>query len=106
MTLMLEREGHTVSTAAGGREAEELCRTENFDLIFMDLQMPGIDGFEATRCLRVQEATSGRRAQIYALTADARKELGPQCREAGMDGIRTKPVSIAEINRLFAGLPG
>jgi len=104
MTLMLQREGHTVRTAAGALEAEAICRTENFDLIFMDLQMPEIDGFEATRRLRALEAASGRRTHIYALTADARKELGPLCREAGMDGILTKPVRIAEINRLFAGL--
>jgi CheY-like chemotaxis protein len=106
MTLMLQREGHTVRTAPGSAEAEELCRTEVFDLIFMDLQMPEIDGFEATRRLRAQEAGTGRRTPIHALTADARKELGPQCREAGMDGILTKPVRIAEINRLLGKLGG
>jgi CheY-like chemotaxis protein len=106
MTLMLEREGHTVRTAPGANEAEVLFRAEHFDLIFMDLQMPGIDGFEATRRLRALEAGTGRRTPIHALTADARKELAPLCHEAGMDGILTKPVRVVEIRRLFATLAG
>jgi CheY-like chemotaxis protein len=100
--LLLEQAGHTVVTATGVEEAERLCRDARFDVIFMDLQMPGIDGFEGTRRLRAWEATQGYRTPIYALTADARKELTPICAEAGFDGILTKPVRMASFNRVLA----
>jgi len=104
MTLILERDGHTIKIAASADAAETLCRTERFDVVFMDLQMPEVDGFEATRRLRALEASQGHRSHIFALTADARIEVRSKCSEAGMDGILAKPVRKAQISHLLAGL--
>ena len=83
---------HVIDSAGNGREAVEKWRQGGYDLIFMDVQMPVMDGLEATRLIRGFEAGSGRRVHICAMTANAMKEDGPICREAGMDSYLAKPV--------------
>jgi CheY-like chemotaxis protein len=90
-TRMLERLGHIVTLAENGREALEAVRTHPFDLILMDIQMPEMDGLEATREIRAWE--SGRaRTPIIALTAHAMDSHRGECEAAGMDSFITKPI--------------
>jgi len=89
---VLERHGHSVVTAANGREALELLEDAVFDLVLMDVQMPEMDGFEATRAWRLREAQTGCHVPIIAMTAHAMKGDEDRCLEAGMDAYVTKPV--------------
>ena len=83
---LLEKRGHTVAVAGNGLEALAALRKESFDLVFMDVQMPEMDGFEATAAIREEETKSGRHQQIIALTAHAMKGDRERCLAAGMDG--------------------
>lgn len=87
--------GVQVSTAENGYSAIELCGERNFDLIFMDVQMPGIDGLETTRQLRANEGTL--RTPIIALTAHAIDEQKTRLLLAGMDDFLSKPVTEADL---------
>ncbi len=89
---LLEKRGHTVSVAGDGRDALALFDREPFDVVLMDVQMPQMDGFEATAALRAKENETGRRVPIIALTAHAMKGDEERCLQAGMDGYITKPV--------------
>jgi two-component system, sensor histidine kinase and response regulator len=89
---ILEKRGHHVTVAANGREAVAASQQSRFDLVLMDLQMPGMDGFEATAAIRQQEASSGTRLPIIALTAHAMATDRERCLAAGMDGYIAKPV--------------
>jgi len=91
---LLEREGHSVVIANNGREAAEKYGAEHFDLILMDVQMPEMDGFEATAKIRAQEQGTARHIPIIALTAHAMKGYSEQCLAAGMDGYVSKPFTI------------
>jgi CheY-like chemotaxis protein len=93
---LLEKRGHKVTTANDGREAVEAARKQPFDLILMDIQMPNMDGFEATSAIRALQAGSGRRTPIIALTAHALTGDREKCLQGGMDGYVTKPIQ-AEI---------
>ena len=90
---MLESLGHQVTIAADGRAAVELCRQRRYDLVLMDIQMPDMDGLQATREIRRQEAP-GHRQLVYALTAHASIEDRQHCESAGMDGFLEKPITI------------
>jgi signal transduction histidine kinase/ActR/RegA family two-component response regulator len=90
-TAFLTRRGHTVAIANDGLDALAQATAENFDVILMDLQMPRMDGLEATRRIRAAEEASGRHARIVAMTAHAIKEDLSACMDAGMDGYITKP---------------
>ena len=107
--LLLEKVGNTVVVAGDGAQAVELCRHEPFDLILMDMQMPVMDGLEATRRLR-QLAHPNARVPIVALTANALDEDRQRCLEAGMSGFLTKPIvrqTLVEMLRLhLIGLIG
>jgi len=96
---LLEHRGHTVAIAGNGREAVEICQREVFDAILMDVQMPEMDGFEATALLRSRERGSGRRVRIVALTAHAMKGDEERCLKGGMDGYVCKPIKPDELFR-------
>jgi two-component system, sensor histidine kinase len=92
---MLDQLGVEVVMASDGEEALSCACTESFDLILMDMHMPGMNGLEATRALRVSERTQGRvPVPIVAMTGGDERQDGPACREAGMDGFLAKPFSL------------
>jgi PAS domain S-box-containing protein len=86
---LLEKMGHTVDLAVNGIEAVDKASREEYDLVFMDIQMPMMDGLEATR--RIRRLPSGASVPIVALTAHALTEERQRCEEAGMNGFVTKP---------------
>ncbi len=104
---VLEKAGHEVIVANNGREAVELSGREAFDLILMDVQMPEVDGFEATSRILVREKnhSGATHVPIIAMTANAMKGDQERCLEAGMDGYVSKPVKrsllFAEIERVL-----
>ena len=99
---LLRRRGHTVTEVTTGNDAVQAMLETNFDLLLTDIHMPGMDGIEATRAIRVGEQRSGRaRTPIVALTADALEAGKRSCKEAGMDGFLTKPVDPAELEEMF-----
>ena len=89
---LLEKQGHAVTAASDGREAIALFERQAFDLILMDVQMPGMDGFEATAAIREMEKFKGSRIPIVALTAHAMSGDRERCLASGMDGFATKPI--------------
>ena len=93
----LEKAGHSVTVANNGREAVAAVNRERFDLVLMDVQMPVMDGFQATTQIRQQELGSGRHQQIVAMTAHALKGDRERCLEAGMDGYVSKPIRNSEL---------
>jgi two-component system sensor histidine kinase/response regulator len=96
---LLEKQGHTVVVAGNGREAVEATAREPFDLVLMDVQMPELDGLEATALIRAREQTHGGHVPILALTAHAMKGDRERCLEAGMDGYLSKPIQTQEFVR-------
>jgi CheY-like chemotaxis protein len=89
---LIRKHGHAVTVANNGCDAIELLQKQTFDLILMDIQMPEMDGFEATSIIRQREAGSGIRVPIIAITAHAMKGDEENCLEAGMDGYLSKPI--------------
>jgi CheY-like chemotaxis protein len=96
-TRVLEKRGHTVTVAMSGTEALAAMETRSFDLVLMDVQMPGMDGFQATGIIRTRELALGRHTPIMAMTAHAMKGDRQRCLQAGMDGYVSKPINIAEL---------
>jgi PAS domain S-box-containing protein len=94
---ILEKRGHSVMYAANGREAVHAAEREAFDLIFMDVQMPEMDGFEATRLIRQSDEKNGRRTPIAAMTAHAMAGDRERCLAAGMDHYLSKPLDKADL---------
>lgn len=90
---MLQGLGHRVSIASHGREAIEACQHKQFDLVLMDIQMPNMDGLEATQAIRQHEQGTHKRQRIYALTAHATARDRQQCEAASMDGFLVKPIT-------------
>jgi CheY-like chemotaxis protein/HPt (histidine-containing phosphotransfer) domain-containing protein len=90
-SAVLRKLGVEVELAGNGAHALEMVLEEHFDLVFMDLHMPEMDGLEATRAIRAAEATTGRRTPIVALTASVMQETRNECVAAGMDGFVPKP---------------
>ncbi len=104
---LLEKRGHSVVTARNGREALATLEAQPFDLVLMDVQMPEVDGFEATRLIREKEKTSGGHLPIVAITAHAMKGDRDRCLEAGMDGYVSKPIEPRTLIETIEGLvPG
>lgn len=93
---LLEKMGHQVTLAADGEEAVAAVLENRFDLVLMDIQMPNVDGYEATRRIRASESPDALRLPIIALTAHAMKGEDERCREAGMDGHLSKPIAVPE----------
>ena len=100
---LLERRGHEVTVVADGHGAVAAVEREIYDLVLMDVQMPGMDGFEATAIIRQRESGTGRHLPIFAMTARAMKGDAEQCRLAGMDGYLPKPVRSADLYALVDG---
>jgi two-component system, sensor histidine kinase and response regulator len=94
---LLERRGHTVVLANNGREALAALEREAFDLVLMDVQMPEIDGLEATATIRARERDTGAHLPIIAATAHAMEGDRQRCLAAGMDGYVTKPIRLDEL---------
>ncbi|HEV2197890.1 MAG TPA: response regulator [Candidatus Acidoferrum sp.] len=104
---LLEKRGHRVVVAANGREAlaaleKAALEKETFDILFMDVQMPEMDGFEATAAVRKKEKSSGLHQMIVALTAHAMKGDHEKCLAAGMDGYLSKPIRPQELDDVLA----
>ena len=93
-TKILTRSGHNVAIAVNGEQAVKMSQQQKFDLLLMDIQMPVMDGIEATKAIRGR----GDAVPIIAMTASAMKGDYEACIEAGMDGYMSKPINIAEIN--------
>ncbi len=89
---LLSQFGHELIVAADGEEALAALEKDRFDLVLMDVQMPNMDGLEATRVIREAEKTSGKHLPIIAMTAGAMKGDQQRCVEAGMDGYVSKPI--------------
>jgi PAS domain S-box-containing protein len=99
---LLRRRGHSVMEVTTGNAAVQAMLEGRYDLLLTDIHMPGMDGIEAARAIRMGEVRSGRaRTPIVALTADALEDGKKACREAGMDGFLTKPVDPAELEEMF-----
>jgi signal transduction histidine kinase/DNA-binding response OmpR family regulator/integral membrane sensor domain MASE1 len=99
---LLERRGHLVEVAANGREALDAMEKGSYDLVLMDVQMPEMDGIEATAQIREKEKLSGAHQRVVALTAHAMKGDEERCLAAGMDGYLTKPIRPEELYELLA----
>lgn len=105
----LTKAGHKVTVANNGQEAVELWAAHSFDAVLMDIQMPVMDGYDATAEIRRRESSSRRHTPIIAMTAHAMKGDKEKCLEAGMDGYVTKPIKtkvmLAELTRVFDNFP-
>src|SRR5215472_327188 len=99
---ILERLGHRVRVVNDGKEAIRQAQAEDFDLIFMDVQMPEMDGLEATTAIRAAEAGTGKHVPIVAMTAHAMKGDREKCLDAGMDGYLSKPIRIDELKQALS----
>jgi signal transduction histidine kinase/CheY-like chemotaxis protein/HPt (histidine-containing phosphotransfer) domain-containing protein len=102
--IILEKRGHVVRLASNGREAVQLQREASCDAIFMDMQMPELDGYQATREIRAQEQGGLRRTPIVAMTAYALQGDRDKCLAAGADAYLAKPARPAEILALLEQL--
>ena len=100
MHLILTREGHTVDVAGNGLEALDAVKQNRFDIVFMDLHMPDMDGMEASRQIRAWEKGDSH-TFIVALTASYLPEIGEALFEAGMDNYISKPLDVAQVQRLL-----
>jgi signal transduction histidine kinase/CheY-like chemotaxis protein len=96
-TRILQKMGHTVTLAGNGAEAVRAHASVHFDVILMDVQMPEMNGFEATAIIREREAKTGEHVPIIALTAHAIQGDRERCLEAGMDDYLTKPLSVTAL---------
>ncbi|MGQ9793359.1 MAG: PAS domain S-box protein [Anaerolineae bacterium] len=103
---MLEKLGYRVDVVANGLEAVRAWQTIPYHLILMDVQMPEMDGFEATMLIRKQERGTGRHVPIIAMTAHAMKGDRERCLEAGMDGYIAKPVQFKELEETLHRILG
>jgi CheY-like chemotaxis protein len=98
---LLEKRGHTVAVAGNGKEGLAALEKQSFDLVLMDVQMPEMDGFEATTAIREKEKTSGNHLPVIAMTAHAMVGDKERCLEAGMDDYITKPIRVEELSDLL-----
>jgi CheY-like chemotaxis protein len=100
-TRLLEKRGHCVVVAANGKEALTALDATSYDLVLMDVQMPEMDGIEATTELRRRETINGRHQLVFAMTALAMKGDRERCIHAGMDGYLTKPIRQQQLDRIL-----
>ncbi len=98
---MLERLGCVVDVAGDGQEAVQKCAEREYDVVFMDVHMPQMDGYEATRLIREHESISSRHQTIIAMTASAMQSDRERCLQAGMDDYLSKPFREAELRQML-----
>ena len=103
-TRIFEKLGHQATVVSNGREAFVAFQAGKFDLIAMDVQMPEMDGLDATSAIRAWEKTAGTHTPIIAMTAHAMKGDRERCLAAGMDGYTSKPIRIGELEHAIAQL--
>ncbi|MDO8682183.1 MAG: response regulator [Armatimonadota bacterium] len=101
---ILKKRGHSIIVANDGKQAVEALENESFDIALMDVQMPNMDGFEATAAIREKEKITGEHLMIVALTAHAMKGDKERCLEAGMDGYVSKPIQAKELFEAISSL--
>ncbi|AOP36259.1 transcriptional regulator [Leptospira tipperaryensis] len=98
LKLLLTKEGHTVTTVSNGEDAVKKYSQETFDVVFLDVQMPGLDGLETAKIMRFQETQEKRKkTPIIALTASVFQEDRDAAEAAGMDGFVAKPIELSEL---------
>jgi len=103
---LLGKCGHTVITVGNGRDAIAALADGSIDLVLMDVQMPEMDGLEATAVIRTLETVTGAHVPIIALTAHAMKGDREACLAAGTDGYLSKPVNAKDLFALIEALTG
>ncbi len=101
---ILEKRGHTVRIANNGQEALDMLAKEEFDAVLMDIQMPVMDGLEATRQIRAREKSTGRHIPIVAMTAHAMQRDKDECFQVGMDHYVSKPVRTEHLFEILEGI--
>jgi len=104
IVLLLEKQGHRAVVARTGADAIEAVRRQNFDLVLMDVEMPGMNGLEATRAIRDAEVIGSRHLPIVAISAHAMRGDRERCLEAGMDAYISKPIHPSEFYRAIEAL--
>ena len=97
---VLGKGAHDIVLAADGKEALAAFQSQSFDLILMDVQMPVMDGLEATMAIRTAEKISGQHVPIVAMTAHAMKGDREHCIQAGMDDYLTKPLDLSALRAI------
>jgi CheY-like chemotaxis protein len=102
---ILEQAGHTVEVAQNGTEVLPLLEAKHFDVVLMDIQMPEMDGFQATAAIREREKQTGGYIPVIAMTAHALAGYREKCLAAGMDGYVTKPVRYEVLMQALAEVP-
>ncbi len=100
---LLEKRGHHVATASNGREALSALEKRSYDLVLMDVQMPEMDGLEATMRLREKENVSGHHQVVVAMTAEVINGDRERCMAAGLDGYLSKPIRPQELDQVLEG---
>jgi len=100
---LLEKQGHTVVVAENGRDALAALESDSFDVVLMDVQMPEMNGFEATAAIRERERATGAHIPIIAMTAHALKGDRERCLAAGMDDYVSKPIRPVELAKAIEG---
>ena len=103
---LLKRRGHAVVVANNGKEALASLELEKFDLVIMDVQMPEMDGLEATIAIRAKEKQTGAHVPIIAMTAHAMKGDRERCLEAGMDKYVSKPIRAKQLFEVIEEMVG
>ena len=103
---LLSRRGHRVVMVSNGEEAVAATERETFDIVLMDVQMPGMGGFEATAAIRARERETGQHVRIVAMTAHAMNGDRERCLAAGMDGYLSKPIDSRLLFDSVEGDPG
>jgi CheY-like chemotaxis protein len=101
---VLEKEGYSVVVVGNGREALMALERESFDLVLMDVQMPEMDGFEATSSIRARERFTGTHTPIVAMTAHAMNGDRDKCLAAGMDAYVSKPIRKSDLIEAIGSL--
>jgi CheY-like chemotaxis protein len=98
---LLEKRGHVITVATDGAQAVAMTRKSSFDMVLMDIQMPGMDGYEATAVIRKDEESTGKHLPIIAMTAHAMEGDRQKCLAAGMDDFVAKPIRVDELVKII-----